>query len=87
MIELQHEAHDAEHVGVAADRSRVDGQAALHATLEKVAEIGETRGQARSGERRYAVVSLSFGHHATFFRRGTVGVNELHIRAEQLVFI
>src|SRR5437867_2322524 len=87
MVELQHEAHDAEHVGVAAHGGRVYGQTALHTLREEVSEIGKSRCQARRREWSYADVSTGLGDHLALFRRRVVCVNELDVRAEQLVAV
>ena len=68
MVELQHEPHDAKHIGVAAYGRRVDGKTALYAFCEEIAEIGKSRCQARCRERRDAHVGTGFGNHLAFLR-------------------
>src|SRR6266481_5266221 len=87
MVELQHEPHDAEHVCITAYRGCVYGQTALHAFCQEVTEVGESRCETRRGERSDAHMGLRVRDHLALFRGSVVGVNELHVSAQQLLAI
>jgi hypothetical protein len=86
-IELEHEPHDAEHIRIAAYGRGVNRETALNPFTQEIAEVGKPGSEPRCGERRDTHVGFGFGNHGAFFRRGVVGVNQLHIGTQQLVLV